>query len=410
MIKDYSAYVVCYVILFSLVISPDFSISGLNIPNFLPFLALPILLRQFDKSELALISNCMIGFFLIILCSIFLVEGPFFYLSERITGGFQIVAGILLLLVLLANLPRILIDRNFLRIIDNFILCTFFTVIFIAILERTGLAVSVLASLREAIYSVSLYDGVDRDFGAYGFTRPLAVMKEPAHLAWFLAVFGFYLYKAKKVSLPGSVIIGMLCLYLTYSPVYACFFFALAIDRFYHVQKKALVVFLGIILVAILIFILAPILLYRYDAFLYGSDISTISRLVAPPVVAWEVFLDNPLFGIGPTAHSLAFNYVYDVFENYGDYRVYSALSDDVISKRITNYFFESLIYLGAVGAITFYWLVYKFLNATMGRKDSLWFINLIVFSLGMGGFVTVKFFAATFLLILISYRCKIEN
>lgn len=296
------------------------------------------------------------------------------------------------------------------NILFKYLLYLFYFILTIAIFERLGLFLDVIETIRSSLYSKSLYEGFERDLAAYGFNRPMALMKEPAHLAWVLSLVLFCLYKAKAITNKNTIIFAVLCFYITYSPIFMLFFLAYSFDRVY---KKPFLLFPFFLVIIGVFSIFFNMFEYRYNAFLSGTDLSTISRIVAPPLVALKVFIEHPLFGIGITSHSNAFNYIYDVFMEYGNYNQIYDLDNDTISKRITNYFFEGLIYFGVVGFTGLLFLAKSLLNKFNSQISFYYLLNLFfLFSIGMGGIVTPRVTVALALLYVTVkfYNEKVSN
>ena len=164
--------------------------------------------------------------------------------------------------------------------------------------------------------------------------------------------------------------------------------------------KKILVYILATLLSLLLIILVSFYFTDRVNNILDGVDFSAASRFIGPPLVTYNVLLDYPLFGIGPTSDTLMYGYVYDVFFYLGFEYQLSFFSDEVISKRVTNSFFLNFIYFGLIGGVLFLYALYRYTKIHIGSNGALVYLSLF-FGLGfcIGGYVTPMFWALAFLL-----------
>jgi hypothetical protein len=385
----------------SLYFSPDYDLAGVRLPNFPPIIFCCALFffglkdYKLDKEYFLFLASCLV----VVFADLLFVPGPIEYFQERITGAFQFFSG----LFIFASCIQFS-KRSTFKMVDRFASYLLFFLLLVSALERTGAINDVSALVRERLYEFSLYVGYERDYRSYGFSRPMAFLKEPAHLAWLSSLLGFYLYKRGCIKLGTVLFVGFFFLFLVSSPVCITIFLALFVDYLFRAK-------IGLILIAPLVlsfgsFLSIILFSSRIDGFLGGGDISLLSRVVGPPLVAFNVVLDYPLFGTGVTADTLVANYVYSVFFEFANLSALEAIDDSVLAKRVNNYVFQLFVYFGILGTLALSLILMRY-TRRFSDSTGVILVQFFVFSLGMGGLVLPKVFACLYLLYVCYFKLK---
>lgn len=374
-----------YLFLVSLFFSPDISFLGRVLPNVVPALIvfayiLVFRVNIFYRAPMGVVASL----FILCLLSVFLGGELFDDFDERLIGAIQLFYCFVFFIFLCE-----LLIRDFEEVYSNVINVSFYVMIIFITLEVYTPLKSVFNEVRYALYSKSIYESEIRDILQYGGVRPNFLFREPAHLGLIYAAMGFHFLIVKRLGwlpLIGVMLLGM---YLIRSPMVA---FILPAYALFKMSKKGLlngVLYGGLysILSVILISVLLATGVFegRLNNILDGLDFSAASRFIGPPLIAFEVLGDYFLWGVGLSGDSLLYGYNYDVFSRLGfDYqlRIYS---NELISKRVTNYFFLALISLGCIGWVVFNWCLYRYLISIFEKKDV---VVLIILFWGMGFFI----------------------
>ena len=404
--KAVQTNIIFLIIISSIYFVPDYYLSGVRLPNVTPVFLASILLFLNVSSRQVWYSLTRFLISIVILLSLGLIAVPEYslYFNERITGTVQLFFSIYIFSICVINVVNVDVKK-----IDSMILVLYFTLLIIAMLERTGLLFNVSELIRNSLYGFSMYSGYERDIRSYGFVRPMAFMKEPAHFAWLVSILGFYLYKRNVITIKIIITIGFVFLYLISSPICLILFSALLID--YEIVNKSRVVITLPVFSLFIILIINLVFESRIDGFLNGTDISVLSRLVGPPLITLKVLQEYPFFGLGLTADTLVTDYVYAVFFYFSEFGALDPLDDTVLAKRVTNYFFQSFVYLGLAGVLIIIYIFNCFLRNYLTPKELLSTVSIfIVFSLGMGGLVTPRVFIGLYLIFVCYYNFKSEN
>ena len=387
-------------IVFSVWITVDFTLGGKILPNPIPALLIALyLLFYFNGSYRVCSRIYVLRVLLIVFFSLMLTAEPLLYFHERITGAIQLVYSVIFFTLLV----EVYQNTNLKRFKSLFILL-YVVFISLLILEFLGVLKGFFDYVRSILYSRSLYESTVRDLVQYGAVRPNSFMREPAHVALFFSLLTLLVSLSVRFGLFFLLLAFLFSMLVIRSPI-AFFMIPAYLLINYGLNsavgiKRLLVYILAITLSFLLVAIVFIYFEDRVHNILDGVDFSAASRFIGPPIVTFNVLLDYPFFGIGPTADSLSYGYVYDAFFNLGfDYQL-RFFSDEVIAKRVTNSFFLNFIYFGLLGGCCFLFVLYLYVRTYLGFMGAVVFLVLFL-GLGfcIGGFVTPMFWALAFLL-----------
>ena len=400
--KDsFCSFYLFVVVVFSVWITPDFVFSGITFPNFIPLLCSFFGFFFLLDCKLSLrVFRVFVGMVLCVFASIILVPSVVALFSERVTGAVQIVFSIFVFFVS-SEVYKKSNKSLFISILSFF----WFFLVVMSILEFLGLTNDVVNDVRYFIYNKSIYESSMRDIIQYGVVRPITLMREPAHLALLLSVLSMVISLSyRKYGFFLIVISFFVVLYIVRSPLVILMpaaYFSILLFMYEGSRSRKALLFFFILIVAVA-FIISGMSLFqsRIVNIMDGVDFSAASRLISPPLVTFNVLMDYPIFGLGPTADSFMYFYVYDVFQNLGfDYQL-KVFDEAVISKRVTNYLFLNFIYFGLLGGffiISMLWVYFRF---DLSKTASFSVLTVFfIFGFGIGSYVTPTVWIILFLI-----------
>ncbi|KTG22204.1 hypothetical protein AUR67_03850 [Pseudoalteromonas sp. XI10] len=392
------SFVIFLCIIFSVWINP--SLFGGVIPMPIPYLLVCILILFYK------INVRTIWYFTFFLCAVLVSSllSPGFYNEPTsvLLGGFQLVGSISLFLILVDITAR----NNNSEHIERWIFRLFYFLVFLVFFEIFFGGREVLELLRNLIYEKSLYTSFERDVREYGLVRPMALNREPAHLAFLLSTLSFFIINKKTYSFNKKLLLSFALFFvfilLIRSPVLIVLPLAQGFIWCFVYKKNAFSSVVGLIFLTICVAVfyafIFDIISSRFDNIMAGSDFSAVARLVAPIMVCVDVLRDYPIFGVGVSSDGTLFKYVYDLFVSFGFKSRLLDMDNSSIANYVTNYFFQIFIYFGAIGGGGLLLIKYKFLSLYNSKVYILLGL-FFIFSLAIGGLVTSKVWVSFFII-----------
>jgi len=227
-------------------------------------------------------------------------------------------------------------------------------------LENSGVFRDASDSFRAWAFDSGVYKADLRDQEFYGRIRPKLFTSEPSAVAFMFSLFAFAWYalsdmKLKLIGFLTLIAAGyfvmrgptlLLCLALV--PVNELLLGARqgpAGNSHLSIGRVATTVVLTVVLIGIAVPVVHTLYATRLEAITSGQDPSFFSRIIAPPLVAFEVISAYPAAGAGLTGWEFIEDATRQVYGTASwlstDYRF------DTAAQAITNYFWLHWIYLG---------------------------------------------------------------
>jgi hypothetical protein len=138
----------------------------------------------------------------------------------------------------------------------------------------------------------------------------------------------------------------------------------------------------------------------RFALILNGEDDSVKGRLVAPPLIAYDVLSSSPWFGVGLEAKVKLNQPVLHVFQQLG--MQLNIVDNDKLGYFVTNDFWLHWIYWGLLGGSMVIFLIYKLMRLIGVNHPLYCFVVIVMFMQTMGGYVTPRFWFVSFLIMLL--------
>ncbi|MDM8557611.1 hypothetical protein [Candidatus Parabeggiatoa sp. HSG14] len=278
-------------------------------------------------------------------------------------------------------------------------------------------------NFRYAVFHSGIYEALDRDIAFFGGERPKLFTSEPSHVSKFL-LFSITLWlvlslkkrkfyiKAILVSLTAAFVTGSpsLVLLIPISLIIAVY---LEGNGFYPFLKRMsirkfllyfvfMLLMLGSLTVAV-----TTVLSGRLTAMIEGEG-STIIRVVAPPLITFDVLKEYPMWGAGITGKEMVADKVF--YRLTDDFGLTYITDIEWATNMVTNAFWLHWIYLGLFGGILMVWAIYRLMKV-LGVKHYLYCLFLIlIFSQTMGGYVGARTWMILFGIFLTSVLIRNEH
>jgi hypothetical protein len=257
-------------------------------------------------------------------------------------------------------------------------------------LENSDAFKEVSDSFRAWAFDTGVYKADLRDQEFYGRVRPKLFTSEPSAVAFMFSLFAFswYALSGMRLKLMGFLMLIAAGYFLMRGPT---LLLCIALVPVYElllgsrqgppgearlsVGRVAATVALTAVLIGVAVPVVHTLYATRLEAITSGQDPSFFSRVIAPPLVAFEVIAANPAAGAGLTGWEFIEDATRQVYGTAAwlstDYRF------DNAAQAITNYFWLHWIYLGlfwggvlllalslmlqslAVPSVLFCWLVW---------------------------------------------------
>ena len=382
-------------------------VAGLVLPNFWPLLfsLFYVILRPSDVK--VYLNTFLIG---IISLSLAVLSGYYFSNFTDISIGIIQVSLSFFVFAVLVVILNDISSLVFYKVVKSLL----FFVVFFGLLERVGLTTEINNTFRDFFYAKSLYTSSFRDIAQYGFVRPTIFTKEPAHAAMLLSMFSaLYIIMTPSFRLLKALLLFVVGYFLIRSPVVALIlivYFALWVFEQENIKKQILYSLASVLGAFLVLFIVSHTFSERFEYAMSGEDFSATNRILGIPLIIYEVLKSNFLFGLGVTNDVHISEYVSKVFINLGfDWRV-EQFDGDSISKRVTNFFAQILIYFGVLGGVGYLSIFFFFLKRYSTPKIAInSLLCFLLFSLGMGGAVTPKVWVLL-ALIFMAFKVKDDN
>jgi hypothetical protein len=138
----------------------------------------------------------------------------------------------------------------------------------------------------------------------------------------------------------------------------------------------------------------------RLEQILEGKDDSVTGRLLAPPLIAYEVLCSSPWFGVGLEAKEPLNEIVLDVFERLGMQT--NIVETSKLGGFVTNNFWLNWIYFGLFGGMMMVFWLYKLMKLIGVHHPLYCFVVIAMFMQTMGGYVTPRSWFVCFLIMLL--------
>lgn len=262
-------------------------------------------------------------------------------------------------------------------------------------------------AFRHAVYHSGIYDAYERDLAFFGRERPKLFTSEPSHVSKFLlfsltmwlalAVKNTKLYyKAAVLSLSGVFVTGSPGLILI-APIGLAIAVFLegngVVDFLKKLNTKRLLLSFALLFLVLtfLITTLTTVLSSRVASMFEGEG-STVTRIVAPPFITFDVLKEYPMWGTGIGGKELITNVIFERLRYYFDLRYIQETED--AEGKLVNAFWMHWIYFGLVGGILMVWANYKFIKSLGAKHISYCFIVIIIFTQTMGGYSGARLWA----------------
>jgi hypothetical protein len=266
-------------------------------------------------------------------------------------------------------------------------------------------------AVRERIFSFGVYDADLRDLILYGRIRPKLFTSEPSAVTFNFALFAFAWYvlstarwkavaygamfAAAFVLMRGPTLLLGLALAIPYEVLLAARqTTAEAVS--YNLPRIAAAVGLSVLVGLVGLHLANTLYAERIADIESGLDPSFFSRVIAPPLVAFDTMSRYPIAGAGLTGEEFIGDRVRQIYSQAPS--LASVWHFDNAAHALTNYFWTHWIYLGAVwGAILLVALT-GFLRALGATSIAFCWTAWIVFGQASGAYVGPKTWVVFFL------------
>ncbi len=321
--------------------------------------------------------------------------------TQRISGYVQFAYSITISLAFcieLSTWPR--------RLLTKFFGTCAAIIFFGCLLELTTGFSAVSNAFRQAAFPVN-YDADARDQLIFGRVRPKLFTSEPSYVALFflLTTSCWYLLSESKKATVTLLLATAGGAFLIGSPIIlAAFLLPLAKRQVPLTQTTPAFrlggkLLFGSISLFLLVAVIIPAALApRLTLISQGLDESFLVRVVTPPKIAYEVFLETPVFGAGINAKNELDHLVRGIL---WEYNVTYNINEEYAADGVTNAFWLSWIFLGAAGGLALVlWMLYA--SSILGN-GVVWSPVLATFVCwqGMGGFVDPRTWFFFFMFVL---------
>lgn len=254
-----------------------------------------------------------------------------------------------------------------------------------------------------AFHISDLQHNLSRDISMFGRERPKLFTSEPSHVAKFLLFsITMWLALSEKRRYIQALIISMVGILLIGSPILLLIIPNILVivvylegngisNLFKRMNMKRLLLYfiLALFIVGFLGYALLIVLANRVDSMAGGGEGSTIIRIQAPPLIAFDVIKENPLWGSGITALEMISEITFFHIRELGISYIKDA---NEATNLITNGFWLHWIQFGLLGGVLIILAIYQIMK-TIGVKHYLYCLFLIlIFTQTIGGNVTVRF------------------
>jgi len=113
---------------------------------------------------------------------------------------------------------------------------------------------------------------------------------------------------------------------------------------------------------------------------------STIMRVVAPPLITFDVLKEYPMWGAGITGKEMVADKVF--YRLRDDFELTYITNIDQVVDMVTNAFWLHWIYLGLFGGILMVWAIHQLMKALGVKHYWYCFLLIIIFGQTMGAYV----------------------
>ena len=268
---------------------------------------------------------------------------------------------------------------------------------------------------RLAVYPRWTYESHLRDKLFYGMIRPKLFAREPSHVSYFFLI-SIYVWFALSKNKRKYIVFAIFCLWgistIRSPTILLSIPLAFIIEIFLYKKIKIADILMykrSTSWLFILLFFLGSVFFVgfaesmffsgRYQYLQKGRDNSFIGRISGPPLVAFRVIEQYPIFGAGITGKEAIHEIKLDAFYDLGMKKAHN-----ITVHSGANFFFLFIIYYGVIGSFLVILFFHKFLKM-LGINNSIFVVSSIcVFGQAMGGFVSLKPWFTIFLIVLIAY------
>ncbi len=332
-------------------------------------------------------------------------------LKKRLTGFLQISYSLVLsygFFVAIVRYDRDRLGRIF------FFFCVF--IIVGTALENYTSFRAVSDFVRQHIYSYGLYVSDARDQMLYGRVRPKLFTSEPSAVTFCLALYSlaWYLLSTWRLKLPVFLVMTAIGYFLMRGPtlllglilVGPCELLISA-SRLDASARKGYMAKLGVIgVVTILLFVLAgwaatSLYAARLKDIAAGSDPSFFYREIGPALVAFDVFRNHPLTGVGLTGEPFFGNHMSGIFLSFSGFSPDWPMEAN--NRTLNNYFWLHWVYLGLGFGIVMIVAMSLYLRCLGTPNIAMCWIVWAVFGQASGAYVAPKTWAVLMLAAVIS-------
>jgi hypothetical protein len=329
------------------------------------------------------------------------------YLLERVKGFIQLTYSFIIgygLFLTLVYANRRQIGRLL------FFLCV--VIVVGCMLERTVPAFQALSdAARAKLYDAFMvYQSDRRDIELYGGVRPKLFTSEPSAVTFGFTLFSFgwlmfapwrdwrrklatyfVLLAAGYVAMRGPTLTLGLALVVPYIMVLEPWR-SRAPGRPILVGRVVGFAILGVGLAVLAVVVATHLFAARFEEIANASDPSFFYRIIGPPLVAWDVFLHDPLTGAGLTGEEYIADRVLEVYYRSSQFSPYWRY--DTTASVLTNYFWHHWIYLGPLWGIAAIVVISRWLRKLGTTHIAACWITWIILGQASGAYVSPKTWA----------------
>jgi hypothetical protein len=386
-----------------------YSGKTLLVPFFVAGIAGFILLIK-NQKRIRVQHVTAIGAIVVIAWLSVLFKGVDIFFIERFKGAVQITYSILLAYGFFLELSSW--EKE--KIAKLFYYCCLLIIIGCALENYTPFKL-LSDNFRHAVFKTGVYENVARDISMFGMERPKLFTSEPSHVSKFL-LFSMFLWlafsqdkdkyiKVVVFALAGVLLIGspIVVLIIPISFVIAIYLEGNGLSGFLKkmTPKKFLLSFVFVFFVLLLIFVIQMTLLAsRFAVMASGkADASTIIRVIAPPLITFDVLKEYPMWGAGITGKEMVADKAF--FRLRMGFGLTFIKDTKQATNMVGNIFWLHWIYFGLFGGILMVWAIYLLMKVLRVKHYLYCLFLILIFSQTMGGYVSVKtwtFFIGIFL------------
>lgn len=340
-----------------------------------------------------------------------LFKGVDAFFIERVKGGIQITYSILLAYGFFLEVSRWKKEQA----AKLFYYACLLIIIGCALENYTPFK-SLSDNFRYAVFHSGIYEALDRDIAFFGGERPKLFTSEPSHVSKFL-LFSITLWlalslknrkfyiKAILVSLAAAFVTGSpsLVLLVPISLIIAVLLEGNGLSHFLKrmtIRKFLLYFVFMLLMLGTLTVAVTTVLSGRITAMIEGEG-STIVRIVAPPLITFDVLKEYPMWGAGITGKEMVADKVFYRLTN--DFGLTYITDIEQATNMVTNAFWLHWIYLGLFGGILMIWAIYRLMKVFGVRHYLYCFLLFAIFGQTMGGYVGLKVWTIIFGILLTS-------